>query len=484
MNTLRLGAPDIRTVPDTAERVLADTMDDMNEPRDAQSGPQQGSTGTTDPSGSQGGPQNGPQYGPSGPQYGPRVSGHQMRDVNRLRRSKSDRYIAGVAGGLGRHFDVDPTIIRVVLAVLTFFGGAGILVYGVIWLFVAEDGEEHAPVELNPDILKIVLIVTGAIALMIVFGTPFFNDSWGWGFPFPLLVIGLIVFAIFATRDQRRRGPVPPPPWGAAPSTPAGPGATPGAPAPSYGPTEGTTMSTTDTHTDPYPTTSYQTGPPPPLDAAADPGVRAAAAAASYRRGAVLAHPRADRDRARHARDLRRQQLREPFGVRRPGRRDHRGDAARRCLRRPPRRPDRPRHRRQPRAGRHQRHRGLDRLGDRRRDLEHHSDQRARRAGRLPVPNGQISLDLSGVRDVAALDGRTIDIHLNAGEIDVTLPRGVNAIVDAEMHFAGDISVDGSHAGGFDQSLTRTITGSTDPNAPTITLDLDARVGQITVDQD
>ncbi len=97
----------------------------------------------------------------------------------------SDRYIAGVAGGLGRHFDVDPTVIRVLLAVLTFFGGAGVLVYGVVWLFVPEDGEDRAPVELNPDILKIVLIVTAAIALMIVFGSPFFNDSWGWGFPLP-----------------------------------------------------------------------------------------------------------------------------------------------------------------------------------------------------------------------------------------------------------------------------------------------------------
>ncbi len=87
------------------------------------------------------------------------------------------------------------------------------------------------------------------------------------------------------------------------------------------------------------------------------------------------------------------------------------------------------------------------------------------------------------MRDVAALDGRTIEVHLNAGEIDVTLPHGVNAIVAADMHFAGDISIDGSHRGGFDQSLTRTVTGSTDPNAPTITLDLDARVGQITVDQ-
>src|SRR5690349_5957946 len=114
-------------------------MDDMNE----QSGPQPGEA----PAGQQ------------QTQYGPRVSADQMRDVQRLRRSKSDRYIAGVAGGLGRHFDIDPTVIRVLLAVLTFFGGAGILVYGVVWLFVPEDGEDRAPIELNPDILKVVLIV-------------------------------------------------------------------------------------------------------------------------------------------------------------------------------------------------------------------------------------------------------------------------------------------------------------------------------------
>ena len=100
------------------------------------------------------------------------------------------------------------------------------------------------------------------------------------------------------------------------------------------------------------------------------------------------------------------------------------------------------------------------------------------------VPNGQISLDLTGVRDIAALDGRQIDLHLNAGEIDVTLPPGVNAVVNAEMLFAGDITIDGSQRGGFDQSLTRTITGSTDPDAPTLTLDLHARVGQISVVQD
>ena len=118
-------------------------MDDMNE----QSGPPPSSTdGQPDRQ-----PDRQPTGTPTGQHSGPRVSGEQMRDVNRLRRSTSDRYIAGVAGGLGRHFDIDPTIIRVLLAVLTFFGGAGLLIYGAVWLFVPEDGQDRAPIELGPD---------------------------------------------------------------------------------------------------------------------------------------------------------------------------------------------------------------------------------------------------------------------------------------------------------------------------------------------
>ena len=51
--------------------------------------------------------------------------------------------MAGVAGGLGRHLDVDPTILRVLFVVLVFFGGAGLLLYGALWLLVPEEGTEH-----------------------------------------------------------------------------------------------------------------------------------------------------------------------------------------------------------------------------------------------------------------------------------------------------------------------------------------------------
>jgi phage shock protein PspC (stress-responsive transcriptional regulator) len=61
-----------------------------------------------------------------------------------LRRSTHDRYIAGVCGGVGRATDVDPVIYRVVLAVLTFFGGIGVLLYALGWLLLPADGEEQS----------------------------------------------------------------------------------------------------------------------------------------------------------------------------------------------------------------------------------------------------------------------------------------------------------------------------------------------------
>src|SRR3954447_27056206 len=66
----------------------------------------------------------------------------------RLTRSRDDRVIAGVAGGLGRYFDVDPVIFRIGFAVSVFFGGIGLLAYVALALFVptgAPDGSVAEP---------------------------------------------------------------------------------------------------------------------------------------------------------------------------------------------------------------------------------------------------------------------------------------------------------------------------------------------------
>ncbi len=53
----------------------------------------------------------------------------------RLYRSRQDRRIAGVAGGIGDYLDVDPTVIRVLWILSLFFMGMGILLY-IILAFV------------------------------------------------------------------------------------------------------------------------------------------------------------------------------------------------------------------------------------------------------------------------------------------------------------------------------------------------------------
>jgi phage shock protein PspC (stress-responsive transcriptional regulator) len=65
----------------------------------------------------------------------------------RLARSSQRKVIAGVAGGLGEYTGIDPVLFRVLFAVLTLFGGSGILLYVVAWLFMPADDEQSSPVE-------------------------------------------------------------------------------------------------------------------------------------------------------------------------------------------------------------------------------------------------------------------------------------------------------------------------------------------------
>jgi phage shock protein C len=58
--------------------------------------------------------------------------------AKKLYRSKEDRKIAGVCGGLGEYFDIDPTIIRLIWLAMLFAVGSGILAYIIAWIIVPE----------------------------------------------------------------------------------------------------------------------------------------------------------------------------------------------------------------------------------------------------------------------------------------------------------------------------------------------------------
>ena len=56
--------------------------------------------------------------------------------TKRLYRSRTNKMIAGVCGGLGDFFELDPTLIRLAAVVLVLAAGAGILAYIVAWIIV------------------------------------------------------------------------------------------------------------------------------------------------------------------------------------------------------------------------------------------------------------------------------------------------------------------------------------------------------------
>jgi phage shock protein C len=62
-----------------------------------------------------------------------------MAQTRKLYRSRSNRMLGGVCGGLAQYFNTDATLIRVLFVVLTALGGAGPVVYLVMWIIVPKE---------------------------------------------------------------------------------------------------------------------------------------------------------------------------------------------------------------------------------------------------------------------------------------------------------------------------------------------------------
>jgi phage shock protein C len=134
------------------------------------------------------------QLEPTGPET-PRV----------LRRSRGERVIGGVCGGLGRYLGLDPVLLRIAFVVLAIAGGGGILLYLVAWILIPEEREgEPLGTERPPSVDTTRLIVGGAL---IAIGTIFLLNL---SFPrlgryfWPLALIALGVAVLVQTSTSRR----------------------------------------------------------------------------------------------------------------------------------------------------------------------------------------------------------------------------------------------------------------------------------------
>jgi phage shock protein PspC (stress-responsive transcriptional regulator) len=415
-------------------------------------------------------PPEAPPTGPDGPggptpDEGPRVTAEEVRDLGRLRRSRTDRKVAGVAGGLARHLDVDPVILRVAFVVLVFFGGAGLILYAACWLLVPEEGARTAPLHLDDRSRSVALVIAGVIALAALVG----HSLGRFGFPWPLAVVALIGVLYLTRRDARRashthpadvaRPDAPPAPWAGAEAAtdwqqpPAAPAAT-GWPsdtgwqsdtawqsatgwqpvAPMRGPRRRGpklfwftlalvalavgVLGTIDLAGASLPSSAY------PALALGITGAMLLLGAFWGRAGGLI---------------LLGLLSAAALGVTSTA--DHWEGTN---LRATPSTADAVR--------------------------SHYS-----------IPRGDLVLDLSKVADLRSLDGRTINLKGDLGQVEVVLPAGLGAEVEANVHGPGHISLFGEETGGFDVTMERRHPAGA--GAPLVHLDAELAAGQIEVTQ-
>lgn len=132
----------------------------------------------------------------------------------RLYRSKSERMLGGVCGGVAKYLNVDPVVIRIVWALAFLAGGTGFVAYIVGWFIIPEDpNEEEAPKkkETKTDssmIWGLALIAIGGLLLVNHLDWFSFFPYWSWnpwgfhnfdaGMILPILLIGVGAFYIFS----------------------------------------------------------------------------------------------------------------------------------------------------------------------------------------------------------------------------------------------------------------------------------------------
>ncbi len=72
-------------------------------------------------------------------------------DTKRLYRSRDDRMVAGVCGGVAKYFSLDPTLVRLIFVLLTLPGGPGFIAYIIMMIVVPEEPKDALAPSDAPD---------------------------------------------------------------------------------------------------------------------------------------------------------------------------------------------------------------------------------------------------------------------------------------------------------------------------------------------
>jgi len=379
-----------------------------------------------------------------------------------MRRSRTDRKVAGVCGGFAQYARIDPVVVRVVVAALTVVGGVGLVLYAAGWLLVPEEDSEQALVDRHhrrgrDEVRRIGWFVAAVLAFVAVLSSgPWFGAGMGWaGWAlWPLLVLLGAGWFVFVRPE--RPAPVAPSGFDASvhhapadlghdatqappqvrpmtPDSPPGPpsGAPPGPPSPAAGRTSrgGGALATVTAAL-----ALVAVGVLWLIERAGnqlDPPAYIAAVMAVIGLGTLLGTVLGNGRRL------------VPLGI-----------LAGLLLAASTQVP-------------------VWSSGE--------YDDAPTRAAAVPstyeVGAGRIRLDLTRVEDPARLDGRTLGVDIGAGEVRILVPDGLGVEVDASLLF-GDLRVLERESAGFDNELR--VTDSADGD-PVLRLELTGSAGQIEV---
>ena len=125
-----------------------------------------------------------------------------VTEVRRVRRSRQDRVIGGVCGGLGRYLQVDPVLLRIAAVALALSGGLGVLAYIIAWIAIPEEtGTEPVPVQGHDNRHGFALVVGAALValgglLLVQQMVPWFGAAFFW----PLVVVAVGVLVLISGR--------------------------------------------------------------------------------------------------------------------------------------------------------------------------------------------------------------------------------------------------------------------------------------------
>jgi phage shock protein PspC (stress-responsive transcriptional regulator) len=138
----------------------------------------------------------------------------RQKYVKKLLRSREDRYLAGIAGGLAEYFSIDSNLFRILFIIFSFFGGIGILIYIAAWMLVPEnDDQEDLPRKQAPRdstfLIAIILIVAGLILFTKEFGIfhyfHYWHIPWASIWAISLILIGILL-VITSNRKPKSEG--------------------------------------------------------------------------------------------------------------------------------------------------------------------------------------------------------------------------------------------------------------------------------------